>query len=394
MSVKTNYTSCRLKNYAKICNGQDYKSVYDETGQYPVMGSGGEFSRANTFLYSHPSVLLGRKGTVDKPLFVDFPFWTVDTMYYTEIYKNTYPKFFYYLCATIDFQYYQYGSAVPSMTQRDLNEVSFPFVQYSEQQRIADFLDAKCAHIDDTIAKEKELIEKLKEYRQSVITEAVTKGLNPNAPMKDSGIDWVGKIPAHWNITKLGRIYLSRLGKMLQPNKVKSDDTLETYLCAANVTQKGISTTPHKEMWFSEKEKVLYEVKSGDLLIVEGGDVGLSCIYDSNIKSYIQNSIHCISPVKTQSLLFLSFWFKFIKGSGYLDLICNKATIAHYTKEKLLNTPFVFVPLQEQQKIATYLNEKTKLMDHAIRQKENLIAQFHQYKKSLIYEAVTGKMEV
>jgi type I restriction enzyme S subunit len=186
---------CRLKNYALICNGQDYQTVYDEDGEYSVIGSGGIFSRAFKYMYDEPSVLLGRKGTIDNPLYVDSPFWTVDTMYYTKIdNSNNNAKYFYYLCCLIDFGYYQYGSAVPSMTQRDLSSIAFPKLQLTEQNHIADFLDVKCAKIDKTIEQQRVAIEKLKTYKQSVITEAVTKGLNPDTQMKDSGIKWIGDI--------------------------------------------------------------------------------------------------------------------------------------------------------------------------------------------------------
>ena len=137
-AIPSYWKICRLKNLATIKNGQEYKNFFDENGKYPVIGSGAEFAHATKFIYDKPSVLLGRKGTVDKPLFVDFPFWTVDTMYYTEIKNTVVPKFFFYLCLQIPYDYYQYGSALPSMTQRDLNSVKFPLPPLDEQNQIAD----------------------------------------------------------------------------------------------------------------------------------------------------------------------------------------------------------------------------------------------------------------
>jgi len=172
--VPENWNICRLKNYAIICNGKDFKDVYNMDGEYPVMGSGGEFSRATQYIYNNQSVLLGRKGTIDKPIFVDFPFWTVDTMYYTKPTSICSMKYFYYLCTKINFQYYQYGSAIPSMTQRDLNSVEFPLPKEIEQIRIATYLDRKCTKIDETIELEKQVIEKLTQYKKSLIYEYVT----------------------------------------------------------------------------------------------------------------------------------------------------------------------------------------------------------------------------
>jgi type I restriction enzyme S subunit len=127
--VPEHWKLCRLKFMAKIKNGQDYKAVEVEDG-YPVIGSGGQFSYASEFTYDKESVLLGRKGTIDKPLYIDEPFWTVDTMYYTEINKNIYPKYLYYLALTIQFGRYSTSTALPSMTQEHLGNFIFAIPDY------------------------------------------------------------------------------------------------------------------------------------------------------------------------------------------------------------------------------------------------------------------------
>lgn len=172
--IPQHWEICKLKNYAQICNGQDYKLVENEDGDVPVIGSGGEFTRTKEYLYVGESVLLGRKGTINRPIYINGKFWTVDTMYYTKLKEVTYGKYFYYLCRTINFDYYQYGSTLPSMTQRDLNSIQFPFVPIGEQKQIADFLDKKCSEIDKTIEDKEKLIEKLVEYKKSLIYECVT----------------------------------------------------------------------------------------------------------------------------------------------------------------------------------------------------------------------------
>ncbi|MBM3437180.1 MAG: restriction endonuclease subunit S, partial [Bacteroidetes bacterium] len=106
----------KFKYLAKILNGQDHKNVWDDNGLYPIIGTGGEFGRANQFLHEGPSVILGRKGTIDKPQYLMTPFWTVDTAYFTDIPFRTNPRFFFYCCMTIQFDLCKYGSAVPSMT--------------------------------------------------------------------------------------------------------------------------------------------------------------------------------------------------------------------------------------------------------------------------------------
>ena len=164
----------RLKYLANICNGQEYKNFEVEENGIPVYGSGGVFALASKAIHDKPSVLLGRKGTIDKPLYVTPPFWTVDTMYYTDVCNHCDAEFLYYLCTTIRFDYFQYGSAVPSMTQKDLNNIKFPFPSKTEQVKIVVYIKETTATIDTLIANIAAQIEKLKEYRQAIISEAVT----------------------------------------------------------------------------------------------------------------------------------------------------------------------------------------------------------------------------
>ena len=164
----------KFKYNARIQGGKDQKEVLDDNGEYPVYGSGGIFGYANKYLYNGESVLFGRKGTVDKPLYVQGSFWTVDTMYYTILESITVPKWFYYSATTIRFDYYQYGSAVPSMTQEDLHNIYFSTPSKEEQQKIINYLDEKTSKIDNLITKATKAIDLLKEKRTALISSAVT----------------------------------------------------------------------------------------------------------------------------------------------------------------------------------------------------------------------------
>lgn len=168
----------RMKFMASIHNGREQTEIADENGIYPIYGSGGILGKSMYFIYDKPSVLLGRKGTIDKPLFVEEPFWTIDTMFYTSVSKIVLPKYFYYLCLTIDFQFYISGSAIPSMTQYDLANISFALPPLQEQKQIANFLDKKCEKINSAIEKTKKQIELIKEYKNTLINEAVCGRIN------------------------------------------------------------------------------------------------------------------------------------------------------------------------------------------------------------------------
>ena len=150
-------------------------------------------------------------------------------------------------------------------------------------------------------------------------------------------------------------------------------------------------------MYFNEKEKNLYLLKYNDVVISEGGDAGTVSIYRNEFyPCYIQNAVHKVTTINSSKNInkFLYYWMYFCKNIGYVDLICNKATIMHYTKDKLSKTPILSLPFEEQKQIADYLDEKCAKIDENISKRQALIEKLNEYKKSLIYEVVTGKMEV
>lgn len=273
--------------------------------------------------------------------------------------------------------------------------LKLPVPPIEDQQRIADYLDKKCAEIDSIIENTKASIEEYKAYKQSVITEAVTKGLNPNVSMKDSGVEWIGEIPEHWETTKVKFSYDVVLGKMLCNEQIDESYTLENYLCATNIKWDGIQTSPAKQMWFSNNEKTNYLLKTGDIIVTEGGSVGVSSFYNGELSPcYIQNAVHRVRNKEYSSNRYFFYWMNLVVSGGYLNLLCNKATIAHFTREKLENTPILFFDITEQKAIVYYLDQKCTEINELIFQKQQIISELETYKKSLIYECVTGKNEV
>ena len=285
------------------------------------------------------------------------------------------------------------GTTMQRMSRTQLQNVDMPIPLLSEQQRIADYLDEKCGEIDSLIALQEQMIEKLKAYKQSVITEAVTKGLDPNAKLAPSGIDWIGVIPEGWNITVLRRFANIILGKMLQPNARSENDSIEQYICAKDVHFEGIDTSDLKKMYFNKTEKEIYQVQKGDLLVVEGGaGAAGSCVLKTDLpNTYIQNSIMIVRPKQGIDIRYIHYFEFSLVKKGYVDYVCNKATIPHFTKDKLSSMPIPLPPLSEQQAIASYLDEKCADIDRLITLKQRKIEKLKDYKKSVIYEAVTGK---
>ena len=297
-------------------------------------------------------------------------------------------------------EFYRWGHGIVndlwSTKWSDMKNIYIPSPTIDEQRRIADYLDEKCAKIDAIIEKQQKIIEKLKEYKLSVITEAVTKGLNPDAEMKDSGVEWIGEIPNHCCVTRAGHIYNIILGKMLSPNPKDESDTLDSYYCAANVHFEGVDNSSLKQMWFSEGEKEQYLVKKDDLLVVEGGAGagGAAIVKEDDENVYVQNSIMIVRNDNPTLNRWLYYTLYSLVKREYIDLICNKATIPHFTKEKLGNVPVVLFSEDEIEEMVSYLSDKCNSIEKTIHDRENTIEKLKEYKKSLIYEVVTGKREV
>ncbi len=170
--IPENWSLCRFKNVAVLSNGKD---VLSNNGEIPVYGSGGIFKYTNSYLFDGISLLTGRKGTIDNPMLVNGKFWTVDTMFYTSNIKNIKPKFLYYaFLGCCDFKFHKSGSVLPSMTQTQINNTFLSYPHEYIQIEICDFLDKKCDLIEKCISRHLYKIEKLKQFRQSMIYEYVT----------------------------------------------------------------------------------------------------------------------------------------------------------------------------------------------------------------------------
>ena len=170
--IPDDWEVAKIKNVVEICNG---KEVVDNDGEVLVYGSGGIFGKTSKIMYDNESVLLGRKGTVDRPIYLkDIKFWCIDTMFYTKSKNLILMKLFYYIMFIFDYKPYIYGTALPSMSQSILNEIYIPLAKNVVQQQIVEYLDKRCEEIDNLIKIKQEKIEKLKEYKKSLIYQYVT----------------------------------------------------------------------------------------------------------------------------------------------------------------------------------------------------------------------------
>lgn len=268
------------------------------------------------------------------------------------------------------------------LAYRELKNQKLIYPSLPEQQKIADYLDKVCGEVDEIVALQEKMIEELKAYKQSVITEAVTKGLNPNVPMKDSGIDWIEEIPEHWRSCKLKNEYT------LLNGRAYSDDEL---LESGKYRLLRVGNLFSSDKWYYsdlELEENKY-CEAGDLLYGWSASIGPylwkeeRIIYHYHIWKVLfgQNNLH-FSYYMLQALTF----------AKQRDM--HGSAMQHLTKNGMDNSMIAVPPLSEQQQIAFYLDTKCSEIDSLIALKQQKIEELKEYKKSIIYEYVTGKKEV
>ena len=277
--------------------------------------------------------------------------------------------------------------------------MNFPIVSpdFKTQKRIADFLDDKCGKIDRYIEKQQQTIDKLKEYKQAVITEAVTKGLNPDVPMKDSGIEWIGMIPEHWENRKVISILAMRVVDGSHESPELFDEGIP-YISATAIVNGKIDFSQKRGFISPEYCDICdqrYVPQLDDILMIKlGASTGQVAMVETTDRFNIWVPLAAIRCNESACPKFVYYAFQsdyFIKQMQLSWTYGTQQTLGVKTIERLR----ILMPLVEEQKqIADYLTERRKLIDTSIEKYQQIVDKLTEYKKSLIYEAVTGKLEV
>ena len=267
-----------------------------------------------------------------------------------------------------------------------------PVPSRGEQDAVVEYLDAATSKIDEAIAQQQKMIDLLNERKQIIINNAVTKGLDPNVKMKPSGIDWIGDIPEHWELSQLKKVAKIILGKMLS----REQGNVYPYLCAKDVHYGSVDVSDLKSMNFSEIEKQMYEVRNGDMLIVEGGAGAGGCaIFEcKGTGIYIQNSIMIVRGNTMMLNGYICYMIQSMNQRGYVEYICNKATIPHFTKEKVGSVIIPIPPKEEQETIVKHVTKRIKPIDDNIIARNKQISLLQERKQIIINDVVTGKVKV
>lgn len=299
-------------------------------------------------------------------------------------------------------EFYRWGSGIVadlwSTKYSKMKKIILPIPSLEEQEKIANYLNKKVVDIDLIIEKTKTTIEDYKKYKQSIITEAVTKGLNPDVEMKDSGIEWIGEMPKHWEIKKLRFLGTCQNGISKSAEYFGKGFPFVSY---GDVYKNYELALPTNLVESTEKDRELYSVKYGDVFFTRTSETIEEIGFTSTCLKSIENAVFAgfiirFRPFTLNELYpnFSKYYFRSNIHRKYFVKEMNLVTRASLSQELLKKLPVILPSLEEQQQIVEYLDKKVSEIDNLIAKKESLISEMEEYKKSLIYECVTGKKEI
>lgn len=391
-----------VSRYVSFGNGSDYKHVEVTAGGYPVIGSGGEFRRASEYLFDGESVLFGRKGTVDKPLYVNGKFWTVDTMYYTRIdARRVFPKFLYYWALRIPFDFYVTSTALPSMTQTDLGSAKIALPILQEQKDITDYLDRETAEIDEFIADQEELITLLEERRAATITRAITVGLNSTVPMKTNSLNYVEKIPLHWSVSRLKwGIEKIESGTSVNAQDVPVVGREVGVLKTSCVYTGNFDPLENKTVLAEDLGRVRCPVQADTLIVSRMNTpqlvaaAGYSSRGETNI--YLPDRLWQVYFHSSWEPQFVHFWTKTRLYRMQVEEVCigTSSSMQNIGQDDFRNFVLPLPPQNEQRSIVSYLREENSEIDAAIADAREAISFSKERRAAVISAAVTGKIDL
>lgn len=371
---------------------------------YDYYGASGIIDRIDDYNVDDKVLLIGEDGANlvmrNLPLIykAEGKFWVNNHAHILKPKDGIDYDYMYYTLEMADYSTFITGSAQPKLSQENLCNVEYPIPSLSEQQQISSYLDYKVGQIDSSLAKIVEQIEDLKSYRQSVISEAVTKGLNPNAKMKDSGVEWIGEIPEGWKVRNL-KYLTEKIGSGVTPTggaEVYQDHGV-IFLRSQNIYPTGLKLTDVAYISEEIDERMCAtRVKKGDVLLnITGASIGRCACYNIDDRANVNQHVCIIRPLSEQLYAdFLQYVLNSNLGQNSINYVQNGANREGLNFEQIKKFSIPLPPFSEQQQIASYLDSKTSKIDSSIQALELQKSQLEDYKRSVISEAVTGKVDL
>jgi type I restriction enzyme S subunit len=340
------YPSVSLGNLLKVHYGKALKAEErDDAGIYDVYGSSGKIGRHHSALVKHPTIIVGRKGSVGAVTYAPDGGWTIDTAFYTEMLEPDALdlRFLFYALNLAKLAQHTITTSIPGLNRDDIYSTKIPFPPLPEQKRIAAILDKA----DSIRRKRQEAVRLTEELLRSVFLDMF------GDPVEN---------PKGWETRAFVEVCETRLGKMLDA-KQQTGEHLRPYLRNSNVQWDRIEISVLEQMDFIDKDRKTFSLLNGDVLICEGGEVGRAAIWRNQLtECYFQKAIHRARPNQSMAIPeYVMFWLWFMsKNGGFKDHVTS-ATIAHLTGEKLKEIQMSLPPIDMQHKFLHIYNSLTTL---------------------------------
>ena len=404
--IPSHWATCSLSKLFAIKAGGDvdlknFSEDRSEEYPYPIYTNANNensiYGYSKVANYQANSITVSGRGEVGFSVYRDHPFDAIIRLLVLTPQKECHPKFYaYYINEVINFRVE--SSAIGQLSTLQISPYKTVLPAIDEQKLIISFLDYETAKIDNLIAKQKKLIELLKEKRQAVISHAVTKGLNPNVPMKDSGVEWLGEVPEHWEVRQLRYLGSCQNGINIGAEYFGSGSPFISY--------GDVYRNPELPSVFeglvqsTENDKRIYSVQRGDVLFTRTSEtieeIGFSstCLTDVKDATFAGFLIR-FRPIQNTLLPeYSKFYFRNILLRAFFVKEMNLVTRASLSQELLKKLAVPFSSLEEQKQIADFLSAKERVFDKLVNDCIKQIELLKERRTALISSAVTGKINV
>ena len=375
-------------------------------GDYPYYGANSILDYVDQWLFDEELVLLGEDGApfFDRSRPVAFrvtgKIWVNNHAHVLRPQATIDAEFLAYALNSVDYRAFIDGSTRDKLTQGNMRGIPIQCPGMKEQRAIAEFLNRKTAKIDALVARKERLIELLREKRTALISRAVTRGLDPNVPMKSSGVEWLGEIPAHWEVRPLKSMSGLQTGLTLGKRYEGEAMTTRRYLRVANVQDGYLALDDIAEVEVPVRDVGRFELRMGDVLMTEGGDfdkLGRGHVWKEQVaKCLHQNHIFAVRPRHSAvTSHFLALVMSSAYGRTYFTATSKQSTnLASTNSTKLRNLPIPLPGLDDQVEITRWTNRESTKIDALVTKVCEAIDHLKELRAALISAAVTGMIDV
>ena len=362
-----NWTIQKWKDVLSIVNGKNQRDVVSDDGAYPIIGSGGEIGRASKFLCEAGATVVGRKGTINNPFFVEERFWNVDTAFGIQPGEKLNPKFLFYFCKCFNFKNLDKSTTIPSLAKTDLLNIEMPVPSLKEQRRIVNKIEELFSELDSAVETLKKTKEQLAVYRQSVLKDAFDE---------------------NFETALFGEIMQSRLGKML--DAAKNIGKPQKYLRNINVRWLGFDLADLQEMKIEDSECEKYSLKNGDLIMCEGGEPGRCAVWDKGDGMFFQKALHRIRFNGKENPKFYMYYFLLLAQSDGLKKYFTGSGIKHLTGQSLVKIVVPVAPLKKQNEVIKKIESQFSVCENIEKTVNDALMQADAMRQSILKKAFEG----